>query len=169
MRISVEQFLEQVAQRGSWMGGGSVAALSAALSAALLEKLVVDPRAVRRLRRMWRECLALINRDATTFARVIQATRTKNRATFRRSLKLAIDVPRRVFEHACTVQMACRAAERAVKPSLHSDLRCARALAHAASESARALIETNLRWLGDPAYAARIRRQLTAARHADAR
>ena len=151
------------------MGGGSVAALSAALSAALLEKLVVDPRTVRRLRRMWRECLALIDRDATTFARVIQATRTKNQAAFRRSLKRAIDVPRRVFEHAWAVQATCRTTERAVKPQLHSDLRCARALAHAAAESARALIETNLRWLGDPAYATRIRRQLTAAMHADAR
>ena len=163
MQGSLEQFLEQVARRGSWVGGGSVAALSAALAAALLEKLVHGPRTASRLRRVRRECVALIRRDAELFARVVRATRTKNRRAFERSLKAATDVPCRVFERAQAVQAACRAAQRAVKPQFQSDLRCAMALALAAAESARTLIHTNLAWLDDQAYARATRRRLQTA------
>ena len=163
MQASIEQFLEQVARRGSWVGGGSVAAFSAALSAALLEKLIADPRAARRLRQARRECLALLQRDAEAFARVIRTTRRKDRRAFRVALQAATEVPCRVFEHAQRVQVACRAAQRAVKPRFQSDLRCAMAVAMAAGESARTLVQTNLAWLGDPAYAARIRRRLQSA------
>ena len=160
---SLEQFLDQLARRGSWVGGGSVAALSAALAAALLEKLIHKPQTVRRLREARQECVALIRRDAETFARVVQATRTKNRPAFARSLKAATDVPCRVFERAQAVQAACRAAQREVKPQFQSDLRCAMALALAAAESARTLIQTNLAWLNDQAYTRAIRRRLQTA------
>ena len=163
----LEQFLEQVARRGSWVGGGSAAALCAALAGALLEKLVHQPQAARRLRRIRRECLGLIERDAATFARVIAATRARRREIFRRSLKAATEVPCRVFEHAQTIQTSCRTAQRSVKPRFQSDLRCAMALALAASESARTLILTNLAWLNDPAYTRTIQRRLQAVhRHA---
>ena len=164
MHGSLEQFLDQVARRGSWSGGGSVAALSAALAAALLEKLIHDPRAARRLRRIRQECVRLIRRDAETFARVIRATQRKHRQAFVRSLKAANEVPCRVFEHAQAVQSACRVAQRSVKPRFQSDLRCAMAVALAAGESARTLIYTNLAWLGDRAYAKRIRRRLANVR-----
>ncbi|MBI2104758.1 MAG: cyclodeaminase/cyclohydrolase family protein [Candidatus Omnitrophica bacterium] len=163
MQGSIEQFLAQVARRGSWVGGGSVAAFSAALSAALLEKLVHDPAAARRLGAVRRECLALLDRDAEAFARVIRTTRRKDRRAFRAALQAATEVPCRVFEHAQRVQAACRAAQQAVKPRFQSDLRCAMAVAIAAGESARTLIHTNLAWLNDPAYAKRIRRRLQAA------
>ena len=160
---SLEAFVEHVARRGSWFGGGSVAALTAALAAALLEKLVHDQAAARRLRRIRRECLGLIDRDAATFARVIQTTRRKQRSTFVRSLKAATDIPCRVFEHAATLQAACRAAQRTVKPRFQSDLRCAMATALAAGESARTLISTNLTWLNDRTYTQQVERRLQAA------
>ena len=159
----VEEFLEEVARRGSWVGGGSVAALSAALSAALLEKLVVRPGVVRSLRQIRRECVALMSRDAEAFARVIQATRRSNRTRFHRALTTATEIPWQVFEHAQAIQVACRAAQRSIKPRFQSDLRCAMALAIAASESARTLILTNLAWLNDPAYTKRIQHRLQAA------
>ena len=160
---SLEQFLDQVARRGSWVGGGSVSALSAALAAALLEKLVVDPQQARHLRQLRRACVGLIQRDAASFARVIRATRAKNRQAFHRSLKAATDVPCQVFVHAQIIQAACRKAQRAVKPRFQSDLRCAMALALAAAESARTLIHTNLSWLNDRAYARTVWRRLQAA------
>lgn len=163
MQDSIEQFLDQVARRGSWVGGGSVAAFSAALAAALLEKLVHDPRAARRLGAVRRDCLRWLAQDATAFARVIQTTRRKDRRAFRTALQAATEVPCRVFEHAQRVQAACRTAQRAVKPRFQSDLRCAMAVAMAAGESARTLVHTNLAWLGDPAYTKRIRRRLQAA------
>lgn len=169
MHESVEEFLEQVARRGSWIGGGSVAALSAALSAALLEKLVVDPTMARRLRRLWHECLALIDRDAHTFARVIHATRANNRHAFARSLKAATEVPCRVFECARTVTVVAQAARKTIKPKFQSDLRCAIALAHASSAAAQALIQTNLAWLNDPGYRRKVRRRLATAGRTDGR
>lgn len=164
MRASLEQFLEQVARRGSWIGGGSVAALGTALSAALLEKLVVRPPLRRRLQAIRRECLALIDQDATTFARVIEATRTHDRTIFTRALIKATEIPCCVFEHAHAVQAACRKAQRAVKPKFQSDLRCAFAFARAASDSSRALISTNLAWLNSPTYTRTIQRRLASAR-----
>jgi len=163
---SIEQFLGQVARQGSWVGGGSVAAFSAALSAALLEKLVHHSSTARRLRAIRADCLRLMDRDATTFAKVIQATRASHRGNFRRSLKAAIEVPTRVAEQAGAVRAGCKAAERLVHPKFRSDLRCARALADAAEEGAQALIATNLSWLKDRSYANVIRRRLSAARHA---
>ena len=145
------------------MGGGSVAAFSAALAAALLEKLIHDPRAARRLGEVRRECLRLLEQDAEAFARVIRTTRRRDRRAFRAALQAATEVPCRVFEHAQGVQAACRIAQRAVKPRFQSDLRCAMAVAMAAGESARTLIHTNLAWLGDPAYTKRVRRRLQAA------
>jgi formiminotetrahydrofolate cyclodeaminase len=160
---SLEQFVEHVARRGSWFGGGSVAALSAALAAALLEKLIHNAGTVRALRGVRRECLALIRRDADAFARVIRTTRRKEPAAFQRSLKAATEIPCRVFERAATLQAACRAAQRAVKPQFQSDLRCAMAVAMAAAESARTLVLTNLAWLNDPAYSRQVERRLQTA------
>jgi len=145
------------------MGGGSVAALCAALSAALLEKLVVQPTAAQRLRRIRRACLALMPRDARMFSQVIRAMRHSDRRQFPRSLKTATEVPWQVFAHAQMVQRMCRQAQRSVKPRFQSDLRCALAVALAAGESARTLIHTNLAWLNDTAYTRRMRRRLQSA------
>ena len=163
MQESVEQFLEHVARRGSWVGGGSVAALGAALAAALLEKLVVDARTVKTLRRLRREGLELVRRDAEAFARVIQATRTGRRTAVRQALKAATEIPCRVVEVARIVQAACRSARRSIKPQFQSDLVCAQAMAEAAERAGQALIRTNLAWLKDPAYAARLSRRLRRA------
>ena len=145
------------------MGGGSVAALSAALAAALLEKLVVQPRPAYRLRHVRRASLRLMEQDAVRFARVIAATRSGKRRTFANALKAATDVPCQVFEHAQAIQAACRWAQRSVKPKFQSDLRCAMATALAASESARTLIETNLAWLNDERYARIVHSRLQRA------
>jgi len=161
--VSVEDLLRQVARKGSWVGGGSVAALCAALSAALLEKLVIQPKAAERLRRIQRACLALIPRDARAFSRVIQATRHSDCRRFRRCLKAATEVPWQVFAHAQTVQGMCRQAQRSVKPRFQSDLRCALAVALAAGESARTLILTNVAWLNDAAYTRMMRHRLQSS------
>lgn len=163
MESTLEQFLEQVARRGSWVGGGSVAAVGAALSAALLEKLVYQPDAARRFRRVRRECLKLVTRDAEAFSAVIRAMHRKDQPAVQRALKQATEIPWQVFQHAQTVRAACRSAARLVKPRFQADLRCAMALAKASAESATILIHTNLDWLRDPAYTLRMRQRLHAA------
>ena len=147
LRHSIEPFLDEVARRGSRLGGGSVAALSAALSAALLEKLTVRPPQRRALQRIRRASTRLIRRDAETFARAVEAMRSDDPAAFRVSLRAATAVQETVRRHARTVETACRAAQRAIAPRFQSDLRCAAALAAAAQRSARALIRANRAWL----------------------
>jgi formiminotetrahydrofolate cyclodeaminase len=140
-----------------------VAALSAALSAALLEKLIHHRPSLRRLHAIRLECAGLITRDAEAFARVVRALRSGDSRAFRSSLRAATEIPVRVFESAEAVQAICRGAQRSVKPRFQSDLRCAMAVAMAAAESARSLIQTNVEWLDDPAHARRVRRRLQAA------
>ena len=164
---SLDRFVSHIARRGSWFGGGSVAALCAALAAALLEKIVIQAGPARTLRQIRQDCLGLIQKDADAFARVIKVTQRKNRGAFRSSLKTAIDIPCKVFEQAERIQAACRSAQRTVKPQYQSDLRCALAVALAAAESARTLVNTNLAWLNDPATTRQIERRLqTAQRYA---
>lgn len=169
MHHSLEHFLDQVARQGSWFGGGSVAALSAALAAALLEKLLGSTAPARRLQRIRRECFALVSRDAEAFARVIAASRSGNHRAFTRTLKSATEIPCRVFEHAQAIRAASRVAAGSIKPQFQSDLKGARAMAGAAAEGACALIETNLMWLNDHTYTSTIRSRLRAAHQHHAR
>ena len=147
--MSINELLEEIARRGSWYGGGSVAALGAAVSAALLEKLVGEKVAGRRLRRIRRYATRVIEEDAKAFARVIAATRSPNRRRFRSALNAATCAQETVLRAAGEVQRAGRAARRAIKPRFQSDLRCAMALANASAESAKGFIKTNLTWLND--------------------
>lgn len=160
---SFEHALDEIARRGSWWGGGTVAAFSAALAAALAEKLAAQPSFRRRLHRIRQSCLKLGQADADAFADVIRATRSGSRRAFARSLKAATEVPYDVLGHARTIEDACRRLEREVRPQYRSDLRCASALARAAGASARGFIDTNLAWLRDPGYARRMRRRVAAA------
>lgn len=155
----MEQFLARTAAKGSWYGGGSAAALGCAVSAALLEKLASRAASIRRARRIRTRCLRLIDDDAATFARVIRASR-RSRAAWARALKSAIGVPAEVLRHAAALLRLSRALRREIHPRYRVDLDCAVLLARASGQAARALVATNLAWLGDPAYARRIRRQL---------
>jgi formiminotetrahydrofolate cyclodeaminase len=164
--VSIEQFLEQVARRGSWLGGGSVAALAAAMAAALLEKLQPHPAAD--LRRLRLSCAKLIEEDARRFARVIDVSRRNDRRAFAQALRQATEVPCRVFEAAHRTKANARAARRFIRPKLQSDLRCATAVADAAARSAKSLIETNLAWLRDPEYTSKTRSRMRRAARAHA-
>jgi len=169
VQASFDLFLEQIARRGSWLGGGSAAAVTAALAAALVEKLTVDAGVRRQVRRLRRDCTRLVQQDAAAFARVIRASRSGRREAFVRALQAATDVPCQIVEQASAVETACRRTARTIKPQFQSDLRCARALAAAAGASGRALIDTNLKWLNDPAFSRGIRRRLRNATRRPAR
>ena len=159
--MSIQELLEEVARRGSWFGGGSVAALGAAASAALLEKLVGQGGTRRRLRRIRQHAARLIEQDATLFARVIDATRAgQGRRRFQAALKAATALQLTVWRSAQQVQQIGRAQRRAIAPRFQSDLYCALALAKASAASAKVLIRTNLTWLNDPRYTRRMQRRL---------
>ena len=158
--MSIQKWLEEVARRGSRVGGGSVAALGAAMAAALLEKLIGHGRSGQRLRRIRCQVTRAIEQDAKVFARVIEATRHADQRTFCSSLKAATALQVSVLQAAREVQRVGRAARRTIRPRFQSDLRCAMALASAAAASAKGLIRTNLTWLNDPLYTHRLQRSL---------
>lgn len=133
------------------------------MAAALLEKLITDAATARRLKRIRRRCVALIDHDAATFSRAIAATRTGRRRDFTRALKRATEVPYQVFADAHAIRAIGRATRQAIKPRFQSDVRCAVALAEAAARSSETLIRTNLTWLKDRAYTAHMSRRLRKA------
>jgi formiminotetrahydrofolate cyclodeaminase len=145
--MSIQDLLEEIARRGSWVGGGSVAALGAAASAALLEKLVATEAARRPLRRGRRQAVRVIQEDARVFARVIAATRRSNPQAFRTALQRATALQVSVLNVARDVQQKGRAVRRTIPPKFQSDLRCALALARAAETSAQGFIRANRVWL----------------------
>lgn len=160
---SIEQFLAVIAKRGSWFGGGSVAACANALASALLEKLSTSSTSIAALAKIRRESLKLIEQDAQRFAQVIAALRTGNKRLFGKRLRLATEVPYRVFVAAQRIQKMCRRQKSSIRPQFHSDLHCVMALSQASAKSAQALIDTNLAWLKDKRYARSVRQRMQRA------
>ena len=154
----MKQLLEQTADRRSSYGGGSAAALSCALAAALVEKLASQPSRARggqagrtgsaATARSLRACCArLIEADAKAFARVVRAGARQDRNTLRRALTVATDIPCQVGECAQQVLSIARRIRARVSPRYRVDLRCAEALAAAAKQSAQALAAANRVWM----------------------
>ena len=165
MGNSLEWFLDETAKRGSWYGGGSAAALTCALAASLLEKLANQQTLTRAMRTIRTRCATLTHQDAKTFARVIRATARGDRLATQRALKAAIDIPRQVYVNSQQLLKFSYRIKQTLHPKYQVDLRCAQALAKASGQAARALVMTNLSWLGDGAYRARLAKQLKPWRH----
>ena len=160
MSTPLEQFLAQIARKGSWHGGGTVAALSFSLSAALLEKLTHQPESHRRLHRLWHLGLTLAEEDARVFASVIATSRPGYRKAQQKRLKQAIDIPCQVYEGAGEVLKLAQRLRRTIKPRFQSDVRCALSLARASQQASLGFINANLAWLGNRAYARTIHQRL---------
>lgn len=160
MSTALERFLDRTAKRGSRYGGGSASAFACALAAALLEKVLNRSGAIAPIRALRTRCLTLVDLDAEAFARVVRAHRRHDRLAAGRALKDAIDIPVQIYLAAVRVRSLVKRAGPSVDAHYRSDLQCAAALASASQASARALIAANLRWLGDPLHARRVRQRL---------
>jgi len=143
---SIQQLLEQTADRHSSYGGGSAVALSCALSAALVEKLAGRKPAAGIARRLRHCCTKLIDADAKAFEQFIRARKRADRRALRRSLKAATDIPSQVEECSKQVLEVARRIRMHVSPRYRVDLRCAEQIAKAARQSARALVAANRAW-----------------------
>ena len=143
---SIQQLLERTADRHSSYGGGSAAALSCALSAALVEKVAGRKPASGIAKRLRLHCTKLIEADAKVFGSFIRAQKREDRAAMRRALKSATDIPSQVEECSKQVLEVARRIRTHVSPRYRVDLRCAERLAKAAQQSARALVAANRAW-----------------------
>jgi formiminotetrahydrofolate cyclodeaminase len=143
---SIQQLLEQTADRHGSYGGGSAAALSCALSAALVEKLAGRKPASGIARRLRLCCTKLIDADAKVFGQFIRAKNRGDQVATRRALRAATDIPSQVEECSKQVLAVARRIRTHVSPRHRVDLRCAEEIAKAAQQSARALVAANRAW-----------------------
>ena len=130
--------LEAVAAPRSPLGGGAVAAITAALAAALVERCATAMpdagEAGERVAALREELLAIADDDAAVLASLIRGERP---------MLPASDPPRRLRAAAEEVAEVARRLERDGVPRLRGEAACAALLADAAVRAAAAIIAIN--------------------------
>ncbi|HEX9987999.1 MAG TPA: cyclodeaminase/cyclohydrolase family protein [Chloroflexia bacterium] len=183
IKMTVEDFIIQLASASPTPGGGSASALAGAMAAAMVEmacNLTVGREKFRdaeeelqvvlaRAKELREQMLAAVDEDTDAYDAVSQAyklpkstdaEKSERTAAIQAALKQASDVPFRVAQAAAeTAQLAVIAVEKA-NPNVASDARVARLLADAARDGAVANVEINLSSITDSDYADRMREEL---------
>lgn len=179
----IRSYLERVASGEPTPGGGSVAALTAALGSSLVamvanftvgrEKFKAQEDEVRAILeeevRIRRELVDLVQEDAVAYAGVARAYRLPRstagekevrRKAVREALTQALRVPLRIMElsHAC-IRLAERLLERG-NPNLISDVGVAASLSAAAMECGWLNVEINLASLRDDGVRSKTRTRM---------
>jgi methenyltetrahydrofolate cyclohydrolase len=182
-KLTVEDFIAQLASANPTPGGGSASALAGATAAALVEmacNLTVGREKFRdveeelkvvlgRVETLREELLAAVEEDTDAYDKVSQAyklpkateeDKAARTEAIQQALKYATEVPLRVAKAAMEVsQLALIALEKS-NPNVASDARVARVLADAAREGATANVEINLGSITDGDFIARMQEEL---------
>jgi len=167
---SLAALLERTAARTPAPGGGSAAAVTAAIAAALTEMAASyahDAAATAsRARALRASLLELAEQDTASYAPVLEAlaletSDPRRPAAVARALSDAAHVPTQIVEQAAEVARLAGGCAAAAGPHLAGDAAAATVLAEAAAASAGALVALNLAGSGgDPRVleaAARVR------------
>jgi formiminotetrahydrofolate cyclodeaminase len=184
-KLTVQDFVEQLASASPTPGGGSASALAEAMAAAMGEMAANLTKWREKFRDVEQEMrivlgragelrdlmLAAVDEDTDAFDEVsaaykmpkdTDAEKTARTAAIQQALKGATEVPLRVAKAAMeTYQLAQIAMEKA-NPNVASDARVALLLAEAAREGARANVDINLGMIKDEAFLARMRGEVEA-------
>lgn len=182
---TIGHFLGELASAAPTPGGGAVAALSAAFSAALVamvcelttgrdEYLDLAPlmrMTVEKATDLRENALSLAIDDEEAYAAVIvayalprttEAEKIDRVATIQRALKSATDVPLSILDLCARVIDLCSEIVEVANRNAISDVGVAALHARAAIESAAFNIKINLRSLRDETYAMDARERMTA-------
>jgi formiminotetrahydrofolate cyclodeaminase len=183
-KLTVQDFVEQLASASPTPGGGSASALAGAMAAAMVEmaaNLTIGREKFRdveeemkvilgRAGELRDMMLAAVDEDTDAYGEVgaayklpkdSDAEKAARTAAIQEALKGATEVPLRVAKAAMeTYQLAQLAMEKA-NPNVASDARVALLLAEAAREGARANVDINLGMIKDEQFLARMRDELT--------
>jgi glutamate formiminotransferase/formiminotetrahydrofolate cyclodeaminase len=178
LRAGVEPFLEQLAAPTATPGGGSAAAASGAMAAALAHMVAsmsrgkkayvqyetVLSQAIARLSLLREELKAAIDADAESYNLVVNAYRAAKEssdgdAAISVALKQATDVPLGVAERVVEVREIAEKLKPVTNPHMRSDLVTAIALAKAALEGALANVEINLESQKDETFVSQTKRR----------
>jgi len=139
--LTIEEFLEELAARKPTPGGGSVAALSGALSAGLVSMAAEFSRnkdISEEARTLMNTLTHLVDRDAQAFAS--------------RDLKEATQVPLQAAKHSYAVLKLAGALLKTCNPKVITDIGVAAKMAEAAIKGAMLNVEVNLVSIGDEDY-----------------
>ncbi len=183
IKLTVEDFVEQLASANPTPGGGSASALAGAMAAAIVEmacNLTVGREKFRDVEEEMRTVLAragelralmlaAVDEDTSAYDEVSRAykmprdtedEKAARAAAIQAALKRACEVPLEVAKAAAeTYQLAVIAMEKA-NPNVASDARVARLLAEAARDGAVANVEINLGSITDEQFKARMEEEL---------
>jgi len=184
LRAGVEPFVEQLAAPTAAPGGGSASAAAAAMAAglaAMVASMSREKKAYAQYEPQLSAALALlsplreklksaIDADAESFQAVMKAYKEakppadeeSGDAAIEAALRNATEVPLSVAEKAREVAQIAKALEPITNPHMKSDLTTAVALASAAINGALANVEINLVSLKDQAFAAEVRKRISA-------
>jgi formiminotetrahydrofolate cyclodeaminase len=139
--LTIEEFLEELAARKPTPGGGSVAALSGALSAALVcmaAEFSRNKAFSEQARTLMKTLTHLVDRDAKAFAA--------------RDLREATRVPLQTAKHSYAVLKLAGALLETCNPKVITDIGVAAKMAEAAITGAMLNMEVNLDSIGDEDY-----------------
>ncbi|HKP51169.1 MAG TPA: cyclodeaminase/cyclohydrolase family protein [Chloroflexia bacterium] len=183
IKLTVEDFVGQLASDNPTPGGGSASALAGAMAASMVEmacnltvgrekfrdveeqlKVVLERAGILR-----EKLLAAVDEDTEAYNAVSQAyklpratdaEKAERTAAIQAALKQATEVPLGVAQAAMeTSQLAVIAIQKS-NPNVASDARVARLLADAAHEGAVANVEINLGSITDSDFVNRVKEEL---------
>jgi formiminotetrahydrofolate cyclodeaminase len=158
---TVEEFLGSVASKTPTPGGGAVAAVAGAMAASLVEMVcnltigkksypdVQDEmiRVAERASEISQQLLDLADKDSEAFEKVMEASKTEDKAKIKGSLLAAIEVPEKTAELCENVRELAEITAKLGNVNAHSDAMSAEHLAFAAIQSAQENIEINKKML----------------------
>src|SRR5437868_6881063 len=183
IKMTVQDFVEQLASPSPTPGGGSASALAGSLAAAMVEmacNLTVGREKFREVEEEMQTVLArskelcqlmldAVDEDTKSYNAVSEAykmprntdaEKAERAAAIQSALQYASEVPLKVAKAAAeTSELAVIAMEKS-NPNVASDARVARLLADAAREGAIANVEINLGSITDPEAVERLREGL---------
>ncbi len=183
VKLTIEDFVGQLASASPTPGGGSASALAGALAASMVEmacNLTVGREKFRdveeelkvvleRAHSLREQLLSCVDEDTDAFTAVsaaykmprsTDAEKEERTAAIQVALKQATDVPLRVAQAAMEISHLAAIAIQKSNPNVVSDARVARLLADAAREGAVANVEINLGNITDNEYVSRIGEEL---------
>jgi formiminotetrahydrofolate cyclodeaminase len=180
---TVRELLDAFSSPAPTPGGGSAAALSGAVAAALLAMVAGMPKtrngtaedraaldaALPAVAALRAELMDLIDRDAAAYDLVVTAYRlpkatdadkAARQAAIRDAMRVATDVPMETARAAAALVALARTVAEHGNPSAKTDAAVAVQMAMTAFSGAMANVEVNLDAAGDETYAAAVRAEL---------
>ena len=183
VKLTVEDFVEQLASASPTPGGGSASAFAGAVAAGLVEMACNLTIGREKFRDVEKELtvvleragelrivmLAAVDEDTDAYSAVSQAYKMPKAsdeekhartAAIQRALKAATIVPLNVAKAAMETSQLAQIALEKCNPNVSSDARVARGLALAAREGAAANVEINLSSITDVDFVSKMQEDL---------